>query len=104
MAIVKPTPPVSSFALDPAQLDAPEHPRLLQVKRAATQRGARLASWGRPLLVGVIVVSALRICEPLAGFRSTGVAAPSITPQRYHLTAGAFTLAIDLAVLYLRRC
>lgn len=49
MAIAKSTPPVNHFALDPIQLDAPEARQaramgLLQVKRAAAQRAARLAS------------------------------------------------------------
>jgi hypothetical protein len=97
---------VNPFALDPATLDSPAARQaraagLLQVKRAAAQRAARLASWGRPLLVGVIVVSALHIFETLAGFRPVGVKAPEIAPQLYHLTAGALTLAIDLAALWL---
>jgi hypothetical protein len=106
VAIVKSTTAHNPFALDPAQLDVPEARRaraagLLQVKRAAAQRTAQLASWGRPLLVGVIVVSALHIFETLAGFRPAAVKAPEIDPRLYHLTAGALTLAIDLAALYL---
>ena len=88
-------------ALDTPEAQAARFAGLLQVKRAAARRAERLATWARPLLVGVVSVSALHIFGQVARFAPATVEALQLPALAYHATAGALTLAVDLVALWL---
>lgn len=76
------------------------HAGLLEAKQEAMTRAKRLERWGRPLLVAVIGVSFLHVWESIAAIKPAFVSELALSNEFYHAAAAAFTVAIDLAALY----
>ena len=106
MSIVKSTTPAPDLLqMDTAMLETPAAKRalqagLLEAKREALKSAKLLAMWGRPLLIAVIAVSFLHLWDTIALIKPDWIADLKLPDGLYHITAGAFTLAIDASAFY----
>lgn len=73
---------------------------LLKAKREALASAERLARWGRPLLIAIILVSFVHLWETIAKIAPPDVGRLRLPDWVHHATAAALTLAIDAAALF----
>lgn len=108
MALIRPSAPAPVAGIPPLDAELLDSPAArqallrgqLQARRQALRHVAALARLGRPLLVGIIFVSALHVWETIAAIRPGWVAELRLQSELYHAAAALLTVAIDLAALF----
>lgn len=77
---------------------------LLAAKQQAQHKATRLARFGTPLLLAVILVSFVHIWESVSVYKPGYVEDLVLAPWLHYTTAAAFTAAIDAVAFYVIAC